>query len=208
MANGNISPEEKLFRVIQKEKVSPSPKIKAFFSHLHVNPPAAFSMTKLGEIEAGVINKVLSVVLAVATVVVIHYAVNRRPSIAELTGAISGLQAPVVKVRQVEPFRQPSFYLNTVKKRDIFDPVPKSQGKVAVFQPTPALEKFKELAGGLKLKGIAWGEIPKVMIGIEGEGKIYFLQKGQMVGPTGIRVKTILNDKVIISYEGEDMELL
>ena len=60
----------------------------------------------------------------------------------------------------------------------------------------------------LKLVGISWGQSPKAMIRSKKEQNTYFLRQEQIIGITGIEVKTIFKDKVIISYQGEEKELL
>ncbi len=225
MTNGNVSPEEKLFNIIQKGPNAPVeprtqaksirselptsiPKLKMFFAKLKIKPPAAFSEKKLSEIEPALINKALMAVLCVVTILVLHVAINRRPDVATLTSALSKTQVPQVMGREIEPFREVSYYLKASGKRDIFKPAPKTDKKVSVFQPRPALDRLKEKTAGLKVKGIAWGVVPKVMIEDEGTGKIYFLKEGQLIGATGVKVKTILRNKVEIIYEEEVMELL
>ena len=224
MADAKVSPEEKLFNIIQKNEKEPLaptpaptllrrrmpvsiPKIKALFSQANLKPFAAFSMKRLGELEPRVINKVLIAALGAITVIVVHSAVNRRQDIAAITKAVSQTQGPAVMEKKVDTFKPVSFYLDTAKKRDIFTPVQQIEKKIA-YQTKPILDKLKDLAANLILKGIAWGDIPKVMIGNKEEGKVYFLKEGQIIGATGIEVKTILRNKVVISYEGEELELL
>jgi len=46
------------------------------------------------------------------------------------------------------------------------------------------------------------------MVKNEKEDKMYFLGEGQAIGSTGVKVKAILKDKIVISYESAEMELL
>ena len=45
------------------------------------------------------------------------------------------------------------------------------------------------------------------MLQIEKDGKVYFLKEGQMIGTTGIEVKSIMKNKVMLGYGDEEMEL-
>jgi len=156
MANGNVSPEEKLFNIIQKgpkttaepdvaaKSVRASlptsiPRLKALLSQIKVKLPAAFLEMKLSEIKPAAINNVLIAVLCVVTVLVIHVAANRRPNIATLTSALSKTEMPQVSGREIEPFKEVSYYLKASGKRDIFKPAPKAEKKIDVFQPRPSL---------------------------------------------------------------------
>jgi type II secretory pathway component PulC len=234
MANEKVSPEERLFKVIQEGKKSPSGievskkkkikidlrGIKQFFTNLKPRPvakekpkeagaPLALPI-KLQEIDPKAINKVLIVILSLLTVLVIHSAINKRPNIAKITDAVSKIKFQALKKKAIESFKPVALYLEEVRKRDIFRPVPQAQQKVAIIAPKAkkAQAKLKEMAKDLKLVGISWGKSPKAMIRSQKEQNTYFLRQGQMIGTTGIEVKTIFKDKVIISYQGEEMELL
>ena len=71
-------------------------------------------------------------------------------------------------------------------------------------------ESLKKAAEDLKLQGISWGDRPTAMIlwQTDKESKMYFLIKGQSIGSTGIKVKTIYKNRVTIELEGSEMELL
>ena len=87
--------------------------------------------------------------------------------------------------------------------------------------------KLYEFPGGVRLEGhkemstdrpIIQAELPKRLfvplnqhIGTPAEAIVSKgdkVKKGQLIGTTGITVKDILKDKVILGYEGEEMELL
>jgi len=242
MADKNVSPEERLFKVIQEGKdASLGDKnfrkkgkvridlrgIKQLFGSLDSVRKGFFVRAKsrtgtkesiaamsialpirLNEISPRAINGVLIIMLSVLTVMTIHYGINKRPSIARISDAISKIHFQRPKREPIEAFRPVDFYLKEAGKRDIFRPVTKAQQKVVIPKPKQALEKLKETVKDLRLKGISWGATPKVMIKNEKEDKMYFLKQGQMIGATGIEVKMILKDKILISYEGEEMELL
>ena len=238
----NVSPEERLFKVIQKgkdtslgdkgfsekEKVRIGPRgIKQLFGGLNSVGKGFFARAKSGtgseeqvaamssalpmrlnEMSPRAINGVLLIMLSVLTVAAIHYGINKRPTVAKISDAISKVHFQVPKREPIEAFKPVDFYLKEVEKRDIFRPVVKAQKSAAIPESKQALEELKEAAKDLKLKGISWGATPKVMIKSEKENRMHFLREGQIIGATGIEVKAILKGKVLISYRGEEMELL
>lgn len=228
-----ISPEERLLKVIQEEKKSPSDNdnsnkketritlrpLKQFFANLKPKsmpkerlPGKSASIAlpiRFQEIDLKAINKLLAVILVILTILVIHYAVNKGPNIAGITDAISKISYQAVKKGSVENFKPVAFYIEQIRRRDIFKPSPRAETKVVA--PAPRAKemraKLKELVKDLKLVGISWGKSPKAMIRSEKKKKTYFLRQGQMIGTTGIKVKTISKDKVVINYQGEEMGL-
>lgn len=227
----NISPEERLFKVIRQEKkngVTPRPGprgIKGFLAGLGrgrerfaerprplrvaaTGAPTAFSIT-LSEIEPKTINRLLAITLAGLAAFVIHLAVNERPSVTTIVKRVAAIPAGPAEAKAIEAFKPMNFYLAEVEKRDIFQPV--TEAKLAAGKPKPqkvALDKLREIAAGLKLQGISWGQSPKAMVKSENEEKMYFLGEGQTIGSTGVKVKAIHKNKIVISYENVEMELL
>ena len=231
MENEKISPEERLFKVIQEEKNAPSEGenfekrnnkmslrgIQRFFFNLRTKAVAAQGSPRaiavalpinFQEIDPKAINKALLVVLAVLMILVVYSAINKRSSVARIANAISSIKSQAIKRGEIETLKPVSFYEEEVKKRDIFQPMPRVQKEMVLPQKKQALEGLKEMAANLKLQGISWGNYPRVMIRNEKEDKMYFLRQEQMIGSTRIEVKTIFKDKIVISYEGEEMELL
>ena len=230
----NLSPEERLFKVIQEGKRE-KPKdgsekqiskdidewirrIRRFIFFIGARRGAGKGFdwkkiiprsAKLNELKPELINKVLAGVLVIIVALVIHSASAKRQDMAKDTGAISRLQkSPLIGGREkIEPFESLNSYLNEIRKRDIFHPVPKSM----ILEPKIAgQESLKKAAEDLKLQGISWGDRPTAMIlwQTDKESKMYFLIKGQSIGSTGIKVKTIYKNRVTIELEGSEMELL
>jgi len=218
-----ISPEEKLFNVIRDGKkggakpMSPPHGIKKFFKFIRKparaqaaisGAPSAFSIN-FNEIKPRTVNTALTIILAGLVALVIYVAVNEKPRLAAITGTVSGAPAGQTEAGAIEAFRPMSFYLAEVKKRDIFQPI--SEAEPEEQKPDPqeaALSKLAGIAADFKLQGISWGRSPKAMVKCENEDKMYFLGKEQPIGSTGVRIKDIYKNKVIISYEGAEMELL
>jgi hypothetical protein len=98
----------------------------------------------------------------------------------------------------LKPF---SFYLELVKKRDIF-----RMGKKAALESSDVISsKAAEASQTMKLVGISWSESPDAMIEDVKAGKTFFVKKGQLVGD--FKVDAIYKDKVVLRYGAETIEL-
>ncbi|MBL7158517.1 MAG: hypothetical protein ISS91_03320 [Candidatus Omnitrophica bacterium] len=232
----NISPEERLFKVIQEgsqEKPDDAPEkrpgagidgwirgIKRSILSARAGRPGrpgkGFDWKKIipraagaYEVKPELLNKVLAVILVFVTALVAYSAFGRRQNTVKIAETISRLKkSALTGAREAaEPFKKVEFYLDALRKRDIFHPVPKG----AAPEPgTASKESLKNAAANLKLQGISWGDKPTVMILLqtEKESKMYFLIQGQPIGATGIKVKYIYRDRVVIERGGSEMELL
>ncbi len=220
-----ISPEERLFKVIQEGKSSSGAKdfkkkrvriglrgIRQFFANLKPGgivseePAEAASVAlpvKFQEIDLKVINRIFGFILAILIILLIYYVVNERPGVVKITDAISKIKLQTVKRKSIEAFKPLYFYTDEVKKRDIFRPVAREAEKIKVEVKKP---KLQELAKDLTLVGIYMGRYPEVMIEVKGEEKTYFLKQGDEI--KGIKIKVILEDRVILEYQGEEMDLI
>jgi len=234
----NISPEEKLFKIIQNGKAAAAPQkdeaadsakakpkrmpklnqnsIKRFFEKLQLKglpmpePREALALpAKLQDADLGAINKILALVLVLVATFAGYQLIVKQYDINALVEKASRMPVPKAKREAIEPFKPLSFYLDAVKKRDILSPAPKpEEKKSALEKEEPPKPKLAELAAGLTLQGISWGAVPKAIIKSEDDEQIFFLKEGQLIGATTIKVKSITKDKVMISHGEEEMELL
>ena len=69
--------------------------------------------------------------------------------------------------------------------------------------PVVELKKFSD---GLKVVGIIWSDAPQAIIEDSQDAKTYLLNRGSKI--KGARVKDILKDRVILSYDGQQVELI
>lgn len=156
------------------------------------------------------VNKVLTGALALLMVYSIIVAVNRESSIGRLMQSISHVRFAKSSSQDIETYQPVDYYLGQVRGRDIFNPVGEVKTQVMpepMPPPEPPKPKLKEMANGLSVVGIAWGETPKAMIQDSATQEIYFLKKDDTIGETGIRVKDIFRSKIVVSYGEEEMEL-
>ncbi len=96
-----------------------------------------------------------------------------------------------------------SYYIDRMRERDIF-----KMGKKKEEAPAPSgapSSAFVSATEHLKLVGIAWSSDPDAMIEDTKFSKTYFVKRGQMIGE--FKVEAIYRDKVVLSYEKEEVEL-
>ncbi|MCX5701899.1 MAG: hypothetical protein NTW64_02820 [Candidatus Omnitrophica bacterium] len=96
--------------------------------------------------------------------------------------------------------RASSYYLEKVRERDIFRMAPKKQTDIKIVT-----SKIIEATKNFKLVGIAWSDDPDVMIEETVSKRTFFLKKGQMI--SNVKLEGVFKDRVILSYEGEEIEL-
>ena len=119
-------------------------------------------------------------------------------SSALLEGNTASSEAPAQEPSTAKPYE---YYGKALSQRDLFQPgLPSKEEK----GNSPSLKetRFKDLA----LIGILSGKTPQAIIEDKKENKTYFLKEGELLGE--MRVEQILNEKVTLSYEGEQFELL
>lgn len=101
------------------------------------------------------------------------------------------------------------YYLEKVRGRDIFKMVSKKtdtsgEEKQDADAKAPSA-KIAEATQHLRLAGISWSDDPDVMIEDTKTQKTHFLKKGQRID--SVKIQAVFKDKVILSYEGEEIEL-
>jgi len=120
-----------------------------------------------------------------------------------------------VVTKPITPFREIGYYLDQIKKRNIFTAYqePKQAPPPAVKEeppPPPPEPKvpIEQKAKNLKLIGISWGDNPKAMIRDTGTQEVLFLSEGEKVQDTDLTIKQVTKDEVILTSEGQEMSLL
>jgi len=241
----NVSPEERLFKVIKDGKSAPSDNpaagaggggekvktkqpMKNFFSGLKpikLRPAAAGArsshapMPRVAGPAFGVplnlrtedlknLNRFLILILIVVTMLAAYYLFNKMPRVDEVIESVSGIPFERPEKRPIEAFKPIAFYVEEFNKRDILHPARPEKTEEELAQEEIVEEILPGLAATLKLQGISMGKVPKAMIQDSIDGQIYFVKRGQTIGGTGIKVKEITKDKVVISLGREEMNLL
>jgi hypothetical protein len=224
----NISPEEKLFKIIREEKKPSDPGAAPAQKK---DPPAFWNKAlqdiklwqekitaavkdlirkkrlipgKPYEIPLKTVNNTLMAALLLTLLFVVYYAIVKYPTAAKIMKATVRMQGTMPLVfEDPERLQSVSYYTDEAKKRDIFKISSGSGGE----DEGPALTGEKDAAEGLKLQGIAWSDVPKVILQDERDKKMYVLKEGQSVGVGGVKVKKILKNKVMLNDGEKDFEL-
>jgi|GEM_PF-604409 len=225
MVKNDISPEERLFKAIRqtKEPVAgnishrnrPFLKLKGFkqlfdsfisrFKHNNQirEPMAAASIVfpiKLDDIDFKKVNAFLCIILAVLILLTAYYAL-KRPNLSKVTGVAFEGGYQVRNSKSIATFKPLTFYAEQARKRDIFHPVTSAIKGIA-GSGLQALTKDLGLAGIYQ----PVGKPLEAMIEDKAAKKTYFLKEGDEI--KGMKVKSILKDRVILQYGEEEMELM
>jgi hypothetical protein len=164
------------------------------------------------KIDLRAINQGLAVLLA-ALIVLTGLVIFRRPKdVSAVTAAVSQITFDDPEETVITPFEQLPFYLDQVKKRDIFNEykeyVPPPPVAEPPPPPPPPKVTIQEKAKNLKLMGVSWGNDPKAMIMDTGTKETYFLTEGAKIKGTEITIKEIKKEEVIIESDGDKMKML
>jgi len=96
------------------------------------------------------------------------------------------------------------YYLEMVQRRNVFNPIELAR---EILEEKVVIKKdVSQIIKKLILVGISWSNEPVAMIEDEEKHRTYFLKKGDII--RDMEVKEILDDRVILFYEGHDLELL
>jgi len=107
-------------------------------------------------------------------------------------------------IPEVSLLKAGTYYLGKARARDIFKMVLTSEAEEP--QETEiTVSKILEASQNLKLVGISWSEDPDVIIEDTNQERAYFLKRGQKIND--LTVKAIFKDKVILSYNDEEVEI-
>lgn len=94
-------------------------------------------------------------------------------------------------------------YLREITQRNIFA-LPQEPKKEAAVAQRAAVDASL-LTADLKLVGIIWSEAPQAIVEDTKETRTHLLNRGGKI--KNLRVKEILKDRVILSYDNQDIEL-
>jgi hypothetical protein len=221
----NISPEERLFNAIQEGKKIPDRKsgtknglstLKDIWQKMETmfaGPLMASDDIEREEprVNIKIINTVLYVILAILIGAVGYEIVYARAKEARIAEIVPMKQlASVVRSEPFEDFKPLETYLGDIKKKDIFHPLAAEPiAPVAVQETVPVVQagpSINDLMKDLSLAGIYEGEHAEVMIEDKTQKKTYFLKEGDEI--KGMKVKTILKDRVTLQLGTEEADLL
>ncbi len=208
MADPKMTPEEKLLRIIETPaeamhamrprrriqdlkfslklfKDTYAPKVKDFFNLKTVNTFLFF----------------LAAIATVCLILDFWIGVPRANVILRLESAAKKINIGDMAIERLDPL---SLYMQEIAHRNIFS-LPQPAAKASAQKPEPSAN-VKSFMDTLKLVGIIWSEAPQAIIEDSKDGRTYLLNRGASIKDA--RVKEILKDRVILSYDNQDVELL
>lgn len=217
MAKQGFTPEEQLLKLIEKGDEAETAKFRLrrkLLLNLGNLKGLWRSLTKgisrlltrlsngLKEPNLKVLNKIFFILSAILLSYSVAGFVFGRPDIKEVykkSRLIKWKQSEQEAVSEVRPFLH---YLGMVNRRNIFSPIALKETK----KPEVKKKQLQEMVKDLSLVGISWGKEPVAMIEDKKAKKTYFLKKGMRINK--FKIEDILKDRVILSFEGEKIELI
>lgn len=211
MAENNITPEEKLLRIIENSQVSKRKvalergkggrgRIKDIterLKRLHIDKE------KFKHIDLAVFNKAMLIVCVAITLFLFFDFIRVRAHLDRRFEKILK-EALALDVRSEEVSFSSSDINDTMAlagKRNIFSFIPVAP----VVMEDPNALNVSDIVASLKVVGILWSDNPQVMIEDTRDQRTYFLNTGEQIGE--LKVKSIFKDKVIISKDDQVWEL-
>lgn len=217
MAKQGFTPEEQLLKLIEKGDGAETAKfrrrrklflnfgsLKGLWRSLAkgISRPLTRLNNGLREPNLKAVNKIFFVLSAILLGYSVVSFVFGRPDIKkvyEKSRLMKWKQSEQKAISEVRPFLH---YLEVVNRRNIFSPIALKEVK-----KTEAKKKqLQEMVKDLSLVGISWGKEPIAMIEDNKTKKTYFLKKGMRINR--FKIEDILKDRVILSFEGEEIELI
>ena len=219
----SLTPERELLKLIEEPGATgkgPSTKrglkffnlfspvaLKARLSFLKAKFKGGLKPQSLINLEFRVVNRVLEfgifllLFYLVSNLVTSFVNLNRKSDLAlKIKKSAASSELPEVSL-----LKAASYYLEKARARDIFKMGLATSTVEAQDSSAAPVSRIAEASKKLKLVGISWSKDPDAIIEDTKAEKAYFLKRGQVVDD--FEVKAIFKDKVILSYQGEEIEL-
>jgi hypothetical protein len=231
MTSDNVSPEETLFNAIQKTEGASTTKtapkkisfdLKSTFLDFKKRifsieikkhdtafaPKEKFSLSGIGFLQGDIVhnlklvNRVLVGLAGIAAIALVADIITPKHKTEKFYASASTLGNWQFQKEQITPLKPFTFYEEAARKRDLFNPAPKGGGELTGVKDL----RLQAMVKDLNLVGIYWGERPEVMIEDTSAKKCYFLKQGDEI--KGMKIQQILKDRVILEYQGKEMEFM
>ncbi|MFA5118164.1 MAG: hypothetical protein WC695_04850 [Candidatus Omnitrophota bacterium] len=206
----NISPEEKLLRLIRNEpKRQLPPEKQSVLQTGRVNPvQEPVSRAKKEKLTANLRKKILS--LNPSRIVLICFFI----SLAYFTGSFvypvlipSRIKIPDIQQQNIK--QEPVIDQSSIKPLEFYRMGIANQ---EMFHSQPAQETAAsasavnhDILNDINLIGVIAGDNPQAVIEDKKTGKTFYVSKGQLIGD--LQVEDILDGKIILNLKGQKFEL-
>lgn len=195
----NISPEERLLRLIRKGKKQDKPlEDKSAAAVLNpLSPVFKRPAIKLNLQKVALIVFIVSWVYPLSSFVYSYFGLKKikLPDIAALNAVTEPISKPALEAKTRE------FYAQGVRERKIFS----SAGQPAVSSGSQVSGIDPDLIKDFTVVGIIAGDSPQAIIEDKKAQKTYYLEKGQFMGE--FRIEEIQDGKIVLDYKGQRFEL-
>lgn len=208
MEQPQLTPEEKLLRIIESPPQSVHrmrsgrglADFKFSFKILKAEYAKKFQAF-LNLKSANVFLTVLAVITTVFLVFDFWAGLPRTSAFVHLEELAKRQGIGDLSIEHLDPL---SIYVQEITQRNIFALPPPVKKQAS--EETPASDLIvKSLKENLRLVGIIWSEAPQAIIEDAKEARTYLLNRGGKVKDA--RIKEILKDRVILSYDNQEIEL-
>ena len=205
----NITPEERLLKIIespgiQKAKVYLGAKVKAIDIKSIVKQLKGFKFDKnfIKKIDLRLANKIVACLCGFMTLFLVFdfFKVNSNLR-SRFEKTLQASKSTITEEKKVAfPGVNIEEILTQAKRRNVFTFLAAPSKAEVSLSPDIAA-----IIANLKLVGIIWSSNPQAMIENTREQRTFLLSQGEQIGQ--MKVKRILQDKIIIEVEGQEQEL-
>lgn len=213
--------EERLLRVIEKgERSGSTPsamrldsrgflgRIRQGLARFYAKPVAAEdrALTALQMASSAAWLVLAAAALYLAYSILSRGETSRKKSSAYSSDAIAyapAVEMPPFKIE--EKMRPESEYLSPIRERDPFTGTSGVPEAVQEVQGPSAQETLQSMAQGLTVVGVNRGAVRDAIIEDTAQKRTFFVKNGDKIKE--MTVKEIKHDTVVLTYEGEDLEI-
>lgn len=189
----NISPEEKLLRLIRtKEKESPQPEVKSAAREHRYSPIQNY-------LSLPYFKKFVSWVFILSSIYLVISFIYSWVGLKKIKlPNVSAEKKEAVEAELKSVVKPIDFYLEGTRDRQIFE-------STGIFAGEKPLSKIDTDIKDINLVGIISGENPQAVIEDKKTQKTFYVNKGQFIGE--FRVEDIQEGKIILNLRGQRFEL-
>lgn len=207
MPEAPLTPEEKLLRIIESppqnvRPLRPARSILDFkFSLKLLKTKYTEKLKSLASLKtANMVLLVLSVAVTLFLGIDFWMGLPRASAWTHLEAMAKKQGVGDLRIENLEPI---SIYLQEITQRNIFALL--TPARQDVLQNPVSDLIIGDLKENLRVVGIIWSDAPQVMIEDVKDARTYLLNRGGKIKEA--RVKEILKDRVILSYDNQEIEL-